>query len=187
MLMKQFLLSTLILSALCSVAQEERMTIQGKIVDSNGDPVSDVYIINLVSNEKDITLENGIFTIRIFPTDSLVLSHISYFRKIVTAHSLLVNPVVMLESEHVNIKEVTISPEQKTDADKARKNIEEIDWDMRPQLGDGFTESERVNETMKEHNKVMRAEATSVTFFKFSIGDLLGKWKKKRKKRKDRR
>ena len=71
--MKQVLLAILILSGLYSIAQEERMTIKGKIVDMKGEPVSDVYIINLVSNERAITLNNGVFTIKIFSTDSLIL------------------------------------------------------------------------------------------------------------------
>ena len=182
--MKHVLLATLILTALYSIAQDKRMVIQGKIVDAKGDPVSDVYIINLVSNEKDISGVNGVFTIKIFPTDSLVLSHISYFRKIITANSLLLNPVLTLESENVNVEEVTVSPEQKSDMDNAMENIQQIDWDTRPQPGDGFSEADRVNQTMTENNRVLRTEASSVSLLKFSIGDMLGKWKKKRQRRK---
>ena len=182
--MKQVLLVILILISLSSVAQQERITIQGKIVDQNGEPVSDVYIINLVTNEKDISLKNGIFTIKISPTDSLVLSHISYFRKILKANSLLLDPLVTLESENVNIQEVTISPEQKSDLDFANENIQQIDWDPRPQPGDDYSASERANKMMTENNRVMRTEASSVSLLRFSIGDILGKWKKKREKRK---
>ncbi|WP_167615295.1 hypothetical protein [Maribellus sediminis] len=185
--MKHLLLATLLLSGLCSLAQEKRMTIQGKIVDARGNPVPDVYIINLVSNEKDITLNNGVFTIKIFPTDSLILSHISYFRKVVTANALLLNPVVTLESESINVEEVTVSPEQKTDADNAFENIEQIDWDPRPKVGDGFSEADRVSQTMKENNRLLRTEAASVSLLKFSVGDMLAKWKKKRQRRKSRR
>ena len=185
--MKQVLLAILILSGLCSIAQEERMTIQGKIVDMKGEPVSDVYIINLVSNEKDITLNNGVFTIKIFSTDSLILSHISYLRKVVTAGSLLLNPVVTLESESMNVGEVTVSPGQKSDLDNAWENIQAIEWDIRPQPGDAYSVSERANQLMTENNRLMRTEASSVSLLKFSIGDLLGKWKKNRKKRKNSR
>ncbi len=185
--MKQVLLVTFILSSLCSVAQEERMLIQGKIVDTKGDPVSDVYIINLVSNEKDITLENGVFTINISSTDSLILSHISYFRKVVTATSLLLNPVITLEGESLNIEEITVSPDQTTDAERVRENLQQEKWETKPLPGDGFTESERAEIFIAEHNSVMRSEASSVTFLRFSISDLFGKWKKKRKARKNNR
>lgn len=182
--MKQVLLVILILISFCSVAQQERITIQGKIVDQNGEPVSDVYIINLVTNEKDVSLKNGIFTINISPTDSLVLSHISYFRKMLKANSLLLDPLVTLESENVNIQEVTVSPEQKSDIDFANENIQQINWDPRPQPGDDYSPSERANKMMTENNRVMRTEAASVSLLRFSIGDILGKWKKKRESRK---
>lgn len=182
--MKQVLLVILILISFCSVAQQERITIQGKIVDQNGEPVSDVYIINMVTNEKDISLKNGIFTINISPTDSLVLSHISYFRKMLKANSLLLDPLVTLESENVNIQEVTVSPEQKSDLDFANENIQQIEWDPRPQPGDDYSASEKANRLMTENNRVMRTEASSVSLLRFSIGDILGKWKKKRENRK---
>ena len=181
--MKQVLLVAFILISLYSIAQNQRITIQGKIVDMKGEPVSDVYIVNLITNEKDISLANGIFTIEISPSDSLVLSHISYFRKIISAYSLLQNPIITLELEDVNIQEITVSPEQKSELDLANKNIQQIEWDVRPQPGDGFTESERAKNLMSENNSVMRSEATSLSFFSFSIGDILGKWKKKREQR----
>lgn len=182
--MKQVLLVTFILTSLYSIAQEQRFTIQGQIVDTKGNPVSDVYIVNLASNEKDISLENGTFTINVSLADSLVLSHISYFRKIISTYSLLQNPIITLESENVNIREITVSPEQKSELDLARENIQQIEWDVRPQPGDDFTESERAKNLMSEHNSVLRAEASSLSFFSFSIGDILGKWKKKREQRK---
>ena len=185
--MKQVLLVVLILINFCSIVQEQRIVIQGKIVDAKGEPVSDVYIVNLVSNEKDISLKNGVFTIKISPTDSLAISHISYFRKVVSVHSLLINPVITLESENVNIQEITVSPEQKSELDLANENIQQIEWDVRPQPGDAFTESERVNYLMTENNKVLRTEASSLTFTRFSPGEILGKWKKKREWRKNSR
>lgn len=182
--MKQVLLVILILTSFSSVAQQERIAIQGKIVDQKGVPVSDVYIINMVTNEKDISLKNGIFTINISPTDSLVLSHISYFRKMVKGNSLLLDPLITLESENINIQEITVSPEQKSDLDFANENIQQIDWDPRPQPGDDYSASERANKLMTENNRVMRTEASSVSLLRFSIGDILGKWKKKRKNKK---
>jgi len=184
---KKILLAIFILSGLCSIAQEEGISIQGKIVDTKGDPVSDVYIINLVTHEKDITLENGVFTITISPTDSLVLSHISYFRKIITATSLLLNPLVTLEGESLKIEEITVSPDQVPDEERVRENLQQDKWEINPLSGDGFTESERAKMFISEHNSVMRSEATSLTFFRFSIGDILEKWKKKRKVRKNSR
>ena len=185
--MKQVLLFALILTSLYLVAQEQRFTVQGKIVDSEGQPVSDVYIVNLVTSEKDISTKSGIFTINVSPNDSMVLSHISYFRKVVLVNSLLLNPVVILESEHVKIQEITVSPEQKSELDLANKNIQQIDWDVRPQPGDGFTESERAKYLMSENNRVLRTEASSVSFLSFSPSDVLSNWKRKRAHRKETR
>jgi len=171
--MKQVLLATFILSSLCSVAQEKRMVIQGKIVDTKGDPVSDVYIINLVSHEKDITLQNGVFTIKISPTDSLILSHISYFRKVVSATSLLLNPVITLEGESLNIEEITVTPDQMTDEERVRENLQQEKWDIKPRVGDGFTDEDRVNQTITANNGVFRSEASSVTFLRFSFQSVI--------------
>ncbi|MFV0591363.1 MAG: hypothetical protein ACK5M7_08265 [Draconibacterium sp.] len=185
--MKQLLLAILILSGMCSLAQENRMVIQGKIVDVKGHPVPDVYIVNMVSHEKDISLKNGVFTLKILPTDSLLLSHISYFRKIVNATSLLRNPVLVLESESINVKEITVSPEEKSAAEIVSQNLNVAEWDIRPQPGDGFSESGRAKQTLAQNNSVLRSEASSVSFLRFSIGDILGKWKKKRQRRKNNR
>lgn len=182
--MRQVLLVVLILSCLYSIAQKQCFVIQGKIVDTKGEPISDVYILNLVTLEKDFSLKNGIFTIKISLTDSLLLSHISYFRKVLTVNSLLLNPVVTLESENVNIQEITVSPNQKSDLGLANKNMQKIEWDIRPQPGDNFTESERAKNLMSENNQVMRTESSSISLFHFSIGDIVRKWKKKRKEKK---
>jgi len=139
----------------------------------------------MVSQEKDISLKNGVFTLKILPTDSLLLSHISYFRKIVSATSLLQNPVITLESESINVEEITVSPEDKSAAEIVSQNLNVKEWDIRPQPGDGFSESERAKQTMAQNNSVLRSEASSLTFFRFSVGDMLDKWKKKRKKRKN--
>ncbi|MDX1285666.1 MAG: hypothetical protein R3182_11665, partial [Draconibacterium sp.] len=165
-------------------AQQEKFQLQAKVVDKNGQPISDVYIVNLVSREKDISRPNGIIDIRVSSSDSIVLSHISYFRKVVKVHTLLINPVVVLESENVNIGEVTVSPEQKSQLMQAQENlkdIKEFDFPLRPKIDE---ESNPVNELMTEHNRVLRTEASSITMIRFTPGDVLNKWKKKREKKK---
>ena len=165
-------------------AQQEKFQLQAKVVDKRGQPISDVYIVNLVSQEKDISRPNGIIDIRVSSSDSIVLSHISYFRKVVKVHTLLINPVVVLESENVNIGEVTVSPEQKSQLMQAQENlkdIKEFDFPLRPKIDE---ESNPVNELMTEHNRVLRTEASSITMIRFTPGDVLNKWKKKREKKK---
>ena len=151
------LFSVLVLS---SFGQIKRFLIQGQIVDQNDNPISDVYIVNLDNHEKDISRENGVFSVWVSPGDSLVLSHISYFRKIVSVHSLLVNPKVELISEHIDIQEVIVSPEQISDIDKAEKNLAFIN-DYRTPVRIRMKEEEGnpVNVIMTENNDLMRSEA----------------------------
>ncbi|QIA09241.1 hypothetical protein [Draconibacterium halophilum] len=108
---------------LTSFGQIKRFLIQAQVVDQYNNPISDVYIVNLDNLEKDISQKNGVFSVWVSPSDSLVLSHISYFRKIVSVHTLLVNPKVELISENVDIPEVVVSPEQVSEFDKAEKNL----------------------------------------------------------------
>lgn len=166
-----------------SSGQLKEFLLEGQIVDEEDNPISDVYIVNPDNNETDISHENGVFSMWVSPGDSLVLSHISYFRKTVTVYSLLLNPKVVMISEHVDIPEVIVSPNPTTDIDRANENINQIDWDFRPQPGDDFTESEQLQQTVIENNRVLRTEAASVSILKFSpsenIGRLFTKLKKK--------
>lgn len=161
---------------LTSFGQIKRFLIQGQVVDQNDNPISDVYIVNLDNHEKDISYHNGVFAVWVSPGDSLVLSHISYFRKIVSVHALLVNPKVRLMSENVDIKEVTVSPEQITDIDRAENNLLFMN-EYRPPVKMRI-KSEEVNPveaTMTEHNDLMRSEAASISLVHFSPSENIGK------------
>lgn len=161
---------------LTSLGQIKRFLIQGQVVDQNDEPISDVYIVNLDNHEKDISHHNGVFSVWVSPSDTLVLSHISYFRKTVSVHALLVNPKVQLISENVDIKEVTVSPEQTTDIDRAENNLSFIN-EYRPPLKMRM-KSEEVNPveaTVTEHNDLMRSEAASLSLVRFSPSENIGK------------
>lgn len=181
--MKQLI--TIIFIALCltSFGQQKRFTIQAKVVDEKGVAISDVYIVNLVSNEKDISKNNGIFTIQVLPTDSIVLSHISYFRKIVSVYSLLLHPTVQLYSENVNIPEVKITPDKQSDYDRAMANLEFLNVFKVPEYTKIKEENEPVTTIMTEHNDLMRSEASSISLIRISptatIGRMIDKLKKK--------
>lgn len=174
--MKQLLLLLLILSSLSSISQVKRFTIQGKIVDSNGEPIPDVYIVNLVSKEKDISLSDGIFTILVLPTDSIVLSHISYYRKKVRIHDLLLDPIIILSSENIDIPEVKVTPDQKSELDHARENLQFLQ-DYNPPIKARMEaeEAEPVQDIMTEHNDQMRVEASSLSMVRFSPAENVGK------------
>jgi len=182
--MKQILVILLLVSGpLGTFSQEKEFLVEGKIIDSKGTPVTDAYIINFRNHDKRISLANGVFDIWVLPSDSLIVSHISYYRKIVTVFTLLKNPIIQLETDTVNIIEVDVSPDHKTDIERARENLLFLSEMDVPEFTKIETESEPVNQTVIENNKLLRSEATSVTLVRFSPSDLIGKIAKKIKKR----
>lgn len=182
--MNRLILFLLLFTSLCSVGQENRFTIQGRVVDIDGEPISDVYVVNLVTNEKDISQSNGVFTIYASASDSLILSHISYFRKVVTVYSILVNPIIELYSEHVDIPEVRVSPEQKSDVDRAYQNMQFLD-EYKPEVKQrlAMEEPNPVSTIATQNNVLMRSKASSLSLVRFSPSESLGKLFTKLKKK----
>jgi hypothetical protein len=154
--------------SLTSFAQQKRFTIQAKVVDQKGAPISDVYVVNLVSNEKVISHSDGIFTIRVLPSDSLIFSHISYFRKIADVYTLLLDPVVKLYSESVDIPEVQVTPDQQSDYENAMKNLLFLKEYKAPEFLKIQEESDPVSTITTEHNELMRSEASSISLIRLS-------------------
>lgn len=168
-----------------SFSQQETFQIEGQITGLNGDPVADVYIINYRDLDKNITNTNGVFSIWVLPTDSVIISHISYFRKVVTVHSLLTNPIIRLQLDTINIQDVNVSPNQKTDYDRAKENIEFIEKMEFPVYSKIEQDPDPVLEMATENNRIMRTEASSISIIRFSPGELIGKLINKRKRRKE--
>ncbi|MEN8116170.1 MAG: hypothetical protein ABFS16_04290 [Bacteroidota bacterium] len=181
--MKLLLTILLLLTGLISFSQQEKFLLEAKVVDQTDQPVSDVYIVNLVSQEKDISRANGVFSIWVLPSDSVVLSHISYFRKMVSVYSLLINPVVTLVAENVNISEVKVSPDQKTDYDRAMENISFLTTFDVPDFAKIKEENQPALQLMTEHNELMRSDAASVSLVRLSPAEQFGKFFKKLKKK----
>ncbi|MCF6357185.1 MAG: hypothetical protein L3J54_05200 [Draconibacterium sp.] len=166
-----------------SFSQQDLFQIEGRIIGAQMKPVADAYIFNFRNLDKNITNSNGVFSIWVKPGDSLTISHVSYFRKTVTVHSLLINPIVQLEVDTINIKGVNVSPNQKTDTEKAMENIESIKFDFRPQPGDDYTETERMSELISTENAVERAYSSSISLLRFSPSEKISNYFEKRKKR----
>jgi hypothetical protein len=173
------------LIAMCATAQQTEFVLQGKITDSQQHPVADAYILNYRNSSKFVSKGNGIFELRVLPADTLIISHISFLRKVVTVYELLVNPLITLETDTVNIKPVNVSGDRQTDYEAAMKNISSIKFDPRSQVDDNFSKTEQVNQVMKTENRVMRTEASSVRIASFSPSEVIGKLSEKRKKRKE--
>lgn len=173
------------LTVIVATAQQTEFILQGRTTDNAQKPVADVYIVNIRNSEKSVSTTNGIFELKVIPSDTLIVSHISFLRKVVTVYELLVNPTVVLETDTVNIKPVNVSGDRQTDYDAAMKNISSIKLDPRSLSDDEFSTVERTKELMKTENRVLRTEASSVSIYTFSPSEVLGKWAEKRKKRKE--
>lgn len=167
-----------------SFSQQDIFQIEGRLINSQMNPIADAYIFNNRNLDKNVTNYNGIFSIWVKPGDSLTISHVSYFRKVVTVHSLLVNPIILLAVDTIAIEEVSVSPNQKTDNEMAMENIESIKFDFRPQPDDDYTEKERMQLLMNTEDRVQRTASYSLSLLRFSPSEEIGKFFEKRKKRK---
>jgi len=174
-----------LLTVIVATAQKTEFTLQGRTTDMEQKPVADAYIVNIRNSQKSVSTGNGIFELRVIPSDTLIVSHISFLRKVVTVYELLVNPTVILETDTVNIKTLNVGGSRKTDYDAAMKNISSIQFDPRALTDDSFTPTERTKELMKTENRVFRTEASSVSLVSFSTSEVIGKWAEKGKKRKE--
>ena len=183
--MKLFLLLILVFAFTGSFAQQEEFHLQGQVVDAKKNPVGDALIFNERSTRRYVSGNNGIFDVWVQPGDSVIISHISFVRKVVTVHQLMINPIVQLEIDTINIRSINVSASQRTDYEKALKNMESIEFDFRPQPDDSYTESEKMQVLMNTEDRVQRTTASSVSLVRFSPSEEIGKMFAKRKKKKE--
>ena len=184
-MMKPLLLFICVFVVLISAAQDKEFNLQGQVVDSKQNPIPDAYIVNLRNSVKDVSRSNGVFEVGVLPGDSIVISHISFLRKVVTVHQLMINPIVQLDLDTINIRPVNISASQKSDYEKALKNMESIEFDFRPQPDDNYTESEKMQVLMNTEDRVQRTASSSLSLVRFSPSEEIGKMFAKRKKKKE--
>ncbi len=182
--MKHILLLIFVFTVFYSFSQEKEFYLQGQVVDRNNNPIPDAYIINFRISDKNTSRANGVFDARVLPSDSLVFSHVSFFRKTVSVFDILKNPVVEMQLDTININPINISASKKSDYEKAMENIESIKFDFRPQPDDDYTENERMKNLLNTENQVERAYSNSVNLLQFSPSEEIGKLITKRKKKK---
>jgi len=172
--MKLQWIGILLILSLIANAQPNKFLIEGQIVDQYGKAIPDVYVVNLNSHDKDISQKNGVFSVWVTPSDSLILSHISYFRKIVSVHSILINPVIKLLSEDVNIPEIQITAQQMSDQERARQNMQLLAG-YQPTIGKITEGNDPVRDISTSNNRLMQSDASSLTLFSFSPSEQLQK------------
>ena len=183
--MKLILFLILVFAITGSFAQQEEFHLQGQVVDAQKNPVGDALIFNERSTRRYVSGYNGVFDVWVKPGDSVIISHISFVRKVVTVHQLMINPIVQLDIDTINIRSINVSASQRTDYEKALKNIESIEFDFRPQPDDNYTESEKMQVLMNTEDRVQRTTASSVSLVRFSPSEEIGKIFAKRKKKKE--
>lgn len=172
-LMKKLFILLLVMSSFVLHAQEKAFLVEGQVVDALMQPVPDVYVLNLNSHEKDISNDNGVFSLWVTPEDSLIFSHISFYRRIVKVHNLLLNPVVMMDAENVDIPEVRISTNQLNDMQRAEKNMSFLETYNPPTMERMAVQNDPVHDVMVENNELMRSEASSIHIVSFSPSEAL--------------
>jgi hypothetical protein len=183
--MKQLLFFICVFAFLISDGQDKEFYLQGQVVDAKQNPVADAYFFNVRSSVKNVSRNNGIFDVWVLPGDSIIITHISFLRKVVTVHQLMINPVIILELDTINIRPVNVSASQRTDYEKAMKNIERIEFDFRPNSDDISTESERMQSLMQKEDEVQRVAASSVRLAGFSPSEEINKILAKQRKKKE--
>lgn len=171
---------------MAAFAQEKTFTLQGKIVNEQGKPVADVYVINPRTFEKDITLSNGVFTAKVLPSDSLIFSHISYFRKSLRVQQMQHNPEVILEAENIQIPDIVVSPNKMNDMERAKKNLSFLNDYKAIHYKRMAPDTDPLTTMMTEHNSYMRTEAASINLLPIAALpiQLIDKAIQKRKHRK---
>jgi hypothetical protein len=185
--MKILLLLFLLFTVLISEAQQkEQFLIEGQLVGQDGLPVEDAYIFNFRETDKYVSRANGVFKIWVQASDSLAISHISYLRKVVSVFDIMMSPIVTLVKDSIYLKDINVSPSQRTEREIAMRNIKSIDFDFRTNPNDLYTDDgEQMQEMLKTHNRVERSAASSVSIVRFSPSEIFGNIRKKRQQKKE--
>jgi len=183
--MKYSILFTFLLCWIGAYAQQKPFALQVQVVDERQNPIVDAYLFNLRNSDKYVSRNNGIFDLMVLSGDTIAITHISYLRKYVSVYQLLINPVVKLEIDTINIKQINVSASHRSDYDKAMENINRIEFDFRQKPDDNYTETERMKNLLNTENSVERAYSNSLSLVRFSPSEQIGKWVDKHKKRKE--
>jgi len=142
-------------------------------------PVEGAYIINFRSHLAYSSRENGQFNIWAKPGDSLMISHISFLRKIVYADSIPKHPDIFLEFDTVRIKQVDVNQDLSKNLNKNMESINSFKPTLYKRMDPG---TNLVDQTVIENNRVLRSEASSVSLFSFSPSAIIKNLIKNRKK-----
>lgn len=144
------------------------------MVDSNFLPVADAIIVNQRSLQKTLSRKNGIFDATVLPRDTLIITHISFYRTFISVSNILINPEIVLASDTVQLRQIDVVSGMMSDSARAAKNIANFVFDPRPNGYDIYTESERMKNLLQKENRIERVMASSLTY-QFSPSEVIGR------------
>ena len=184
--MKFFLMLVFTFSCFNCFSQQE-FELEGRIIDSTSAPVADAYIINMRTQDKSVSQKNGVFELKVLPSDSIAILHVSFNRKFVRVFDLMKNPVIQLETGNRNIGQVDVSANEKSDYQKVMENLSSISETRFYEAPKIEPEPEPTMQLMIEHNRILRPESSSLRLARFSPSEQIGKLFQKLKKKKERK
>lgn len=168
-----------------ALAQDEVILLRGRVTDKTSNPISDAHIINYRNLNIVLSKEDGSFRMFAHTGDSLMVTHIAYEKKKIYAREIQTNPEIILVLDTINIALIDYHQNKKDDIEIAEENIKSILEMKFPPYVKIKTETDPVYQMVMENNRLMRTEAASVTFLRFSpseeIGKLIKLFKKKPK------
>lgn len=159
--------------------------LRAKIMGPDAKPVTDAYIINYRNVMSNVSSPTGQFNIWVQHGDSLIISHISYNSKRIFADSIINNSVIFLIPSTRNILEVNVSPNFKSDYERARDNINSLAEIKLIPFSKIKEEPNPVLDMATENNRVLRTEAASVSLLRISLSQQITNTKKKIQRNKD--
>lgn len=171
----------------CGFQENEPYQLKGQIMASDSVPLENAYLINYRTYNIYASNQKGSFSIPVQPGDSLVISYISYMRKIIYADSVKNNPVIFLEIDTFFLGEISVFENKVDEIENMKKNMKSVNYSQLPMPGESYTESERMTEFITANNNILLAQAFSVSIIKFSPSAVLGSLFKKRKNKKNSR
>lgn len=158
-----------------ALAQDEVILLRGKITDKASNPIPDAHIINYRNLNIALSNEDGSFRMFAHTGDSLMVTHIAYEKRKVYARDIQAKPEIQLVLDTINIALIEYHQNKKDDIEIAEVNVKSILEMKFPPYVKIKTETETVYQMVLEQNRLMRTEAASVTFLRFSPSEEIDK------------
>ena len=184
--MRIFLLAFLSLGPLLAFCQDTtEFNFTGQVMSHDSVPLENAYLINYRTYNVYATNKYGKVTIPVQQGDSMVVSYISYLRKIIHLDSLNNNRVIYLEIDTIFIGQVNVFQNQVDEIENMRKNLKLFDYTKLPEPTEEYTEQERITEFITANNRILKTDAGLLKIYKFSPSAVIGGLFKKKKNKKN--